>query len=670
MADFYAIYPAQAGGNPGTVTSIDVSGGVSGLVFTGGPITSSGVITITSGTLAVTYGGTGTSTQFTPGSVVFAGTSGVYSQDNANFFWDDTNNRLGLLTTTPASTLSVGAGSLFQVNSTGNIVKINNVTTSFPASQGAASTILTNNGSGALTWSPPATSGTVTSIDVSGGTTGLTFSGGPITSSGTITMAGTLGIANGGTGQVTTAAAFAALSPLSVVGDLIYEGVGPAPARLPIGSNTDILTIAAGVPAWGATGNLTDVGTDGIVVTSGTGAVIGAGTSIAQHVADSTHNGYLSSTDWSTFNNKQAALTIGNLTDVGTDGIVITSGTGAVIGTGTSIAQHVADSTHNGYLSSTDWSTFNGKQAAGNYITALTGDVAASGPGSVAATLATVNGDVGTFGDATHVGQFTVNGKGLITAVTSVAVTAGLSGELQTTTGGGTTTLTTSNSQTQTFTSLTSAQTVKLPTTGVTAGDFWVINNTQPYTLTIQSSGANTIVTNWGSRTILQALVSTPTTAGNWAVLETAVIYGRIWAAYTPTFTGLGTVTVQTFAWMRSGPNLLMKGEFTIQATSGIAPAEISLPAPGAGINIQTTNLATNKSSFGDWHQLGNAGGVFINAIGGICFWSGGGTQVVRFAFQNATTAYSVDTSNGFLNAGFNCDVGPLTIPIDEWKEA
>lgn len=40
-----------------------------------------------------------------------------------------------------------------------------------------------------------------------------------------------------------------------------------------------------------------------------------------------------------------------------------------------------------GPLSSADWSTFNSKQAAGNYITALTGDVAASGPGSVAATI-------------------------------------------------------------------------------------------------------------------------------------------------------------------------------------------------------------------------------------------------------------------------------------------
>ena len=43
-----------------------------------------------------------------------------------------------------------------------------------------------------------------------------------------------------------------------------------------------------------------------------------------------------------------------------------------------------------GFLTSTDWSTFNGKQAAGNYITALTGNVTASGPGSAAATIVSV----------------------------------------------------------------------------------------------------------------------------------------------------------------------------------------------------------------------------------------------------------------------------------------
>ena len=48
-------------------------------------------------------------------------------------------------------------------------------------------------------------SGTVTSVAMSGGTTGLTTSGGPITASGTITLGGTLAIASGGTGTSTPA---------------------------------------------------------------------------------------------------------------------------------------------------------------------------------------------------------------------------------------------------------------------------------------------------------------------------------------------------------------------------------------------------------------------------------------------------------------------------------
>ena len=46
-------------------------------------------------------------------------------------------------------------------------------------------------------------SGSVTSVDISGGTTGLTFGGGPITDSGTFTMSGVLAVANGGTGTST-----------------------------------------------------------------------------------------------------------------------------------------------------------------------------------------------------------------------------------------------------------------------------------------------------------------------------------------------------------------------------------------------------------------------------------------------------------------------------------
>src|SRR6185436_4899111 len=52
---------------------------------------------------------------------------------------------------------------------------------------------------------------------------------------------------------------------------------------------------------------------------------------------------------------------------------------------------------------------------------AFTGDIITSA-GLVATTLATVNSNVGTFGDATHVAQITANAKGLITAVSNVTI--------------------------------------------------------------------------------------------------------------------------------------------------------------------------------------------------------------------------------------------------------
>jgi hypothetical protein len=60
--------------------------------------------------------------------------------------------------------------------------------------------------------------GTVTSVNVSGGTTGLTTSGGPVTTSGTITLAGTLDVDNGGTGATTAAGARTNLSVPSTTG--------------------------------------------------------------------------------------------------------------------------------------------------------------------------------------------------------------------------------------------------------------------------------------------------------------------------------------------------------------------------------------------------------------------------------------------------------------------
>ena len=80
--------------------------------------------------------------------------------------------------------------------------------------------------------------------------------------------------------------------------------------------------------------------------------------------ASSTLTGLLTNTDWSTFNNKQNALTLGNLTESTSSVLTITGGTGSIIGSGLSIQVKQASASQAGYLSSTDWSTFNSKQGS------------------------------------------------------------------------------------------------------------------------------------------------------------------------------------------------------------------------------------------------------------------------------------------------------------------
>ncbi|MBI3334895.1 MAG: hypothetical protein HY001_00145 [Candidatus Portnoybacteria bacterium] len=114
----------------GNVLIIDATGKIPALSSTyfaslsGASITSLNADNISSGTLTVTRGGTGTGTQLTQGSLIFAGTSGIYSQNNANLFWDDTNKRLGIGTSSPSGTLHISNASstnALVIDSAGNV---------------------------------------------------------------------------------------------------------------------------------------------------------------------------------------------------------------------------------------------------------------------------------------------------------------------------------------------------------------------------------------------------------------------------------------------------------------------------------------------------------------------------------------------------------------------
>ncbi len=152
--------PPSGGGGGGTVTSVAVAN-ATGITWSGSPITGSGTLTPTLSANLQSWSGIAPSAKADIASPAFSGNP-----------------------TAPTPATGDNDTSI--------------ATTAFVKAQGYTSN-----------------AGTVTSVAFSGGTTGLSASGGPITSSGTLTLSGTLAIANGGTGATSAGAALTALGGLA-----------------------------------------------------------------------------------------------------------------------------------------------------------------------------------------------------------------------------------------------------------------------------------------------------------------------------------------------------------------------------------------------------------------------------------------------------------------------
>ena len=192
-------------------------------------------------TITVPYGGTGatTLTGYVKGNGASAMTASATIPNT-----DITG--LGTMSTQNATAVTITGGTIDGAPLGGTTPAAATVTTlrinstlSLAGTTGTAAQVLTSNGASPPTWQSLAGAGTVTSVDVSGGTTGLTTSGGPITGSGTITLAGTLAAVNGGTGQSSY-----------VVGDVLYASTTTALSKLAIGTTGQVLTVASGIPSW------------------------------------------------------------------------------------------------------------------------------------------------------------------------------------------------------------------------------------------------------------------------------------------------------------------------------------------------------------------------------------------------------------------------------------
>ena len=246
--------------------------------------------------------------------------------------------------------------------------------------------------------------GTVTSVDGSGGTTGLTLTGGAITAAGTLTLGGTLIPANGGTGQTAY-----------TVGDILYASSTTALSKLGIGSAGQVLKVAGGVPTWAADANAGGTVTSIVAGTGLTGGTITTSGTIAVDYAG-TNNFILEAQDLSgtniedgfkiLYSDTSNDVSFGNVSDLPfTDNV----------GTVTSVATGNANTI-----------TIGGTAAAPT-VAANTAAIAASGTNL--ATADQINTFVTDFGYSTTVGTVTnvTAGEGIrITGTSTVTPTIGV----------------------------------------------------------------------------------------------------------------------------------------------------------------------------------------------------------------------------------------------------
>lgn len=206
-------------------------------------------------------------------------------------------------------------------------------------------------------------SGTVTSVGLSAPSE-FTVTGSPVTTSGTLTFT-----------KVAQSAATVWAGPVS--------GGSSAPTFRAL-QTTDIPALPY-QPSF--TPGSISTSTTGVTVGSGSSSTVGPNVTVDIATSSAGVTGLLTGTDWTTFNSKQAALTPGSIS-TSTSGVTVTGGAGATVGPAVAINVATSSGSTVGLLTAADWTTFNGKQPAGSYLTALTGDVTASGPGSSVATIA------------------------------------------------------------------------------------------------------------------------------------------------------------------------------------------------------------------------------------------------------------------------------------------
>ena len=169
---------------------------------------------------------------------------------------------------------------------------------------------------------------------------------------------GVVQIENGGTGLSTLPTNGQLLIGNTTTGAYVLNTITAA-LGVSVANGAGTITIAN-------TGVLSNVGGIGIGVSSATGDVTITNTGVLSTIAGA---------------GISVSSATGNVTIANT-GVLSVSGTAPVVSSGgaaPAISMAAATTSVNGYLTSTDWTTFNNKQPAGTYVTNLTGPITSVG---------------------------------------------------------------------------------------------------------------------------------------------------------------------------------------------------------------------------------------------------------------------------------------------------
>jgi hypothetical protein len=319
-------------------------------------------------------------------------------------------------------------------------------------------------------WNQFSLTGGVTSF--SAGSTGFSPN---IDTTGAVTLSGILNVASGGTGATTlTGYVYGNGTSLMTASTTI-----PTTALSGTITNAQLANSAITINGTSVSlGSSTNVGT--VTSVTGTSPVVSSGgttPAISMPAATGSVNGYLTSTDWTTFNNKGS----GTVTSVTGTSPVVSSG-----GVTPAISMPAATTSVSGYLTSTDWNTFNSKGSGTvtsvsgtgtvNGLT-LTGTVTTSGSLTLGGTLSGIANSALTNSSITINGSsVSLGGSVTVTATASAALTigTGLSG----TSYNGSTAVTIANTGVLSFSGGTTGLTPATATTGaVTLAGTLVVGN-------------------------------------------------------------------------------------------------------------------------------------------------------------------------------------------------